>query len=193
MPFPTNYKNVQETYRSYQPLATGGHRCKVLAMSIGASANGNRKIDIEFDTAMDDKQPNFFVNSEKKGKFTTIVDDRLLDKNGNPYGLSNLKRLMTSFEDSNPGFKVTDDNYGVNDDLFCIQFINKKIGFIMGEEEYVSNRDGSIRTSVKAKYPCGYDKALEQKAPAKKTIDRPATNEFVPVVDGLNDEALPFN
>ncbi len=123
---------------------------------------------------------------------TTVVDERLMDKNGTPFGLSNLKRLMTSFEDSNPGMKIADDNYGVNDALFARQFINMKIGFIMGEEEYEKN--GEIKTAVKAMYPCGYDKAFETKVPKKKEVAKPvAPAEDVFVQVDLNDESLPFN
>lgn len=190
MPFPSNYKNVTSgSNYSYQKMKPGGHKCKVLTMSTRASSNGNKMIEITFDTTMDDTQPNFYVNSDYKGKYSCVVDDRVLDRNGNPYGLTNLKRLMTSFEDSNEGFKIVDDNYGVNDPIFCQQFIGKKIGFIMGEEEY--EKDGSIKTMCRAKYPCGYDGAFERKAPAKKCIERSAENVFIDV--SLDDSSLPFN
>lgn len=191
MSFPTNYNSVNVNSFNYAPLKAGGHKCKVLTMDVGATANGNRKITITFDTTMDDIQPNFYVNSDRKGKYDVIVDERLLDRSGNPYGLTNLKRLMTSFEDSNAGFHVADDNYGVNDALFCMQFINKNIGFVMGEEEYISQRDGAIHTAIKAKYPCGYDKAFDQKVPNKKTVERPAENIFIDA--SLDDAQLPFN
>ncbi len=70
MPFPSNYASasVGNSY-GYQKMKAGGHKCKVLTFEVGKSANGNKKIDITFDTTMDDIQPNFYVNSDRKGRY----------------------------------------------------------------------------------------------------------------------------
>lgn len=206
MPMPTGYNEaVAKTYGDFPRLTIGGHKCRIHQVVISSSSNGNKMLTVEFETTIEDSQPNFYASSEKKAIHKVIVDDRLRDRNGTAYGVANLKQVITSIEDSNPGFKVNWDNYGVNDVIWCQQFRGKLVGMVLYEEEW-KDKYGNVRVSIKPKYCCDYAKALEQTAPKRKTIQPEPTytqqtlapgaagqEGFYSMPDNLDDASLPFN
>ena len=216
MPMPNGYNETVVNDGSYERLKPGGHKCVIRNIATSTSQNGNKMLVLAIDTDDADKQPKFYMNrytSDKKqndnakwkGVYRIVVDENATDRNGAKYGLANLKRLITAICDSaDNSFTVDWTEYGVNDAGFCKQFVNRKVGFVFREEEYVA-QDGKIRSSVKPQRPCNYTTALEQKAPEKKAA-APAVPSYVPAAgqsgaegfmqytaDDLSDTELPFN
>ena len=226
MPFPKGYEEAQ-VYGGYERLTPGGHRCIIRNAAFKFSKAGNYMLELEIDTANDDAQPQFFLNKyiadNQAGRdpvwrctHRIIVDERVEDKDGKLYGLSNLKRLNTAVADSNINFEVNDKFYVAaadaenktsdplvmtNQRRFCEQFKDKKIGVVFREEEYADPVTAELRVSVKPFYICAYDKAEEQKVPDRKCITptyAPAAGAngqegFLQIPDGLDDAGLPFN
>lgn len=221
MPFPDGYEEAQ-IGGSGERLLPGGHLCVIRAMRTEYSKAGNRMLVVEIDTDDADAQPVYYMNryiaAYQAGKTPTwggiyraVVDERALDKNGDKYGLSNLKRLNTAISDSNPGFDLNDKFYEpdsslqtpeakINMERYCQQFKDLRLGVVFREEEYKDERTGQIRTSVKPFYVCDYAKAADEPIPNKKTLGRapvpaPGVNGqegFMMIPDELGDEGLPF-
>lgn len=218
MPFPTGYEEAK-VFEGYEKLTPGGHKCTIRSMSFKFSKAGNYMIEMELDTSKEDTQPTFFLNKyiadNQAGRdpvwrcvHRIIVDERVTNRDGQAYGISNLKQINTAVKDSNDGNEVNDKFYVIaadaegkmqdplvitNQRRFCEQFANKKIGVVFREEEYGDPVTGELRVSVKPVRLCNYEKAFEQKVPDRKRQEPKATgNEQWMQVD-LSDEGLPFH
>lgn len=205
MAFPQGYAEAEVYTGEYERLEPGGHYCRIRNMKITESQNGNKMIVIEFDTDLNDRQAQFYQrrydrdkeagrDATWRGIHRVIVDERLLDKNGRAYGISNLKQLVTTVEDSNEGLTISDQHYDVNNAWFCQQFVDKKIGIVFREEDYADPVTGEARMAIKPAYLCNYSKAPEQDIPKRKDSSKPKVNEngFMQVREDLADEGLPF-
>ena len=115
-------------------------------------------------------------------------------KSYKPAALPMFKRFCTAVSRSNGAFVF--DGGEVNADEKTL--IGKKIGLLIGEEEYYGN-DGEKKTRLKVVREFSIDKLKEQKVPKLKTIkdDEPAAttqtaDDFANVPAGTPEET-PFN
>lgn len=197
---PNDYDKIPVGGERLQP---GGHRCVIKQAEEQTSKNGSQMLVISFDTDLTDAQPKFYENrwlSDKRedkkwgGKMYVVVEGE--------YGPSNLKRFCTAVEDSNEGFDCWSDK----GELKLAELKDKLVGIVFREEEYTA-WDGQVRRAVKGFRFCDYHKATDQSVPDPKPLQqsqealdatRPASLPqaddygFVNVVDGLEDEGLPF-
>ena len=65
---------------------------------------------------------------------------------------------------------------------------------MFGEEEYIGN-DGTVKTARKLFWFRGIDKVADAEVPAKRTVDAPqqASNDWMNIPDGIEEDELPFN
>lgn len=132
---PKNYDNVQE-YGEFQPLEIGGHILKILKVEETVSKKGRPMVKIHFDTAENDRQPNFFkkrydsdTRAEKKwgGIVRQLTEDA---KTGE--AAPGFKTFTESVRKSNSSsFQL------VWDDTFCERFKGRLVGGVFRREEFV--------------------------------------------------------
>lgn len=190
---PHDYENIKLS--NYEELKAGGHKCVIKMAEEYKSESGKDMLRIHFDTDLGDTQPLYFTNRYKndtsdnkkwRGIYNYYVQ-------GDEFGNKNIKALVTSVEESNPGAKV------VWGDGFCNWLKNKKIGIVFRHEEYLGN-NSEVKMSTKPMYVCSFDKASDQKVPATKLLaSTPMTGRMSDQgtdwmkVDGASDEGLPWN
>lgn len=159
---------------SFEALPAGGHICKIIGARTAKSRNGNDMIEVAFDIAengpYDGKFQDRFDSLRKNkadakwpngGMFRTALTTR----DGKTSGY--LKGLITSIEESNPGynFKATGCDEGT--------FKGKLVGFNFGEEEYMGS-DNKLHTSVKAAYAVSIQTVREGIEPPQKKSYAPS-------------------
>lgn len=215
MPFPSGYAEAK-VGGSSERILPGGHLCVIRSMRVEYSKADNKMLVMEFDTDKSDPQPQYFLNRYIadnqagrdpvwRGVYRVVVDERAVDKNGDRYGLSNLKRLNTTICDSNPGFELNDNFYmpdssvktneaKINNERYCEQFKGEKIGIVFREEEYTDQTSGELKVSIKPYYACNYSEVMDQPVPERKRQQPKATGseQWMQVPEGLGDEGLPF-
>lgn len=203
MKIPNNYDTNKTYGGDFERLTPGGHKCVIRQVEETRSKSGKAMLIVSFDTSPEDTQPNYFSNQ--------YINDKRDDKKwpGNmyivlegEYAENNLNKFISAIDHSNENFRPAPGG-----DVDPRIFANMKVGIIFREEEY-NNQNGEVRTAVKGAFWCGYDKALEEKAPKRKDLPRSASDPtnftpswlqsgsdygFVNVADGLQDEGLPFN
>ena len=190
---PNNYDNVSAP-GEFTPIELGGHKLKIMQVEELINRAGKPMIKISFDTAPDDKQPNYYSDQYKSDtreqkKWSGVSWLNVLDQDGNT--AKSFKGFCTSIEESNPGFTM------VWGDGFANALKNKLIGGVFGEEEY-QNDNGDIKTARKLRFWRSVDGALKADVPEKKCLQgaqgRPSpvdANGFVNIPDELDE--LPFN
>ena len=185
---PAGYDEVQAG-GEFTPIELGGHKLVIKKIEESTASNGNKYLKVSFDTAPDDKEPNYYAeqykndtrDNKKWGGVATIFPT---DKNGKTS--KTFKTFCTAIERSNNS-KI---QWGAG---FEASIVGKTIGGVFGEEEYVGN-DGTIKTARKLFWFRGIDKVMDAEIPAKRTVEpQPASNDgFMNIPDSIDNE-LPFN
>lgn len=189
---PSGYDEVK-VGGDFTPIELGGHHLVIKGVREEKSKTGKDMIVVAFDTAKNDKQPEYFSDLFEKD----IRPDKKWPNNGTQYILTmdsqdssktsrSFKSFITSFEKSN-------DCEAVWGEKFCAQFKGKKIGGVFGlvEEEY----NGEVKQRHKLRWFCEDARADEANVPEVKLLNKPvkapADNGFVNVPDGIAEE-IPF-
>lgn len=144
---PKDFNEVQ-AYAGFDPLAAGGHICKIMNVEETKSKAGRDMIVIYLDTDKTDIQPNYFTNQyksntkpDKKWSNNATVRQLVLDAEGNTN--RGFKTFIETVEKSNNGFKVA---WG---DGFAACFKNKLVGGVFGREEYMNDNTGECKFATK--------------------------------------------
>lgn len=195
---PQGYDEAQ-VYGEFTPLKAGGHKLVILGTKEQV-LKGYEVLTVQFDTAKDDVQPNYFRDSfaadtRENKKYNGQANVFLTRKNEHGKMVDEpraLKTLITAIERSNQGFTY-------NWDVDPKQLVGKRVGGVFGEEEYRNPR-GGISTSVKLLRYGGFrsiDKIEDVEVPKKKTLEPEPpiapvdADGFMTIPDSL-DEELPF-
>lgn len=171
-----NLENVQEV-QEYKKLIPGGYICIIKEVE---DVSEKEYLKIDFDIA--------------EGEFKDYYSRLFRNKGfwgGNYYisykesALSLFKGFITSVEKSNANYKWDNDEK---------KLIGKNFGLILGEEEYQSYVDGSIRTALRAKRAVSVDriKKGDYEVPPKKIIESRQSNSKPPVENFILDDDVPF-
>ena len=180
---PNGYEEVQAG-GEFTPIALGGHKLVIKKLEEVTASNGNKYLKVSFDTAPDDKQPNYYAeqykndtrDTKKWGGVATLFPT---DKEGKTS--KTFKQFCTSIERSNN----STIQWGAG---FEASIVGKTIGGVFGEEEYIGN-DNTVKTARKLFWWRSTDGILDVAVPKKREIDKPA-DEFMNIPDDM--EELPF-
>lgn len=164
---------------NFEQITPGGHLCVIVGAEVTTSRNGAEMLVLSLDIA---------ENSEFDGMYRRAYESRAqaakpgypvawpcrfwqLTQAYNDATLTNprFRGLIKAVEESNPGFVWNWDEHSL---------INRRVGFIFREEEYESNQDSSIRTTVKPFACFPTHKLDEVTVPAKKLLERPQGGGF---------------
>lgn len=191
---PQGYDEAQ-AMGEFTPLKPGGHKLVILGAKRELLKDRYEVIRVQFDTAKDDVQPNYFRNSfatdtreNKKynGEYNVFTET----KEYNGVKRNALKNFHTAVEHSNKDFKV---QWGEN---YFKQFKDKVVGGVFREEEYLDGQ-GNKKTSVRLMLFRSADKINDVEVPKKKTLEPEPpiapvdADGFMTIPDSL-DEELPF-
>ena len=184
---PQGYDEVQAG-GDFTPIELGGHKLVIKKLEEATASNGNKYLKVSFDTAPDDKQPNYYTEAwkndtreqKKWGGVATIFPT---DKNGKTS--KNFKTFCTAIERSNNS-KI---QWGAG---FEASIVGKTIGGVFGEEEYYA-QTGEVKVARKLFWWRSVDSIEDVNIPEKRTVDRQSDdgNGFMQIPDGIEDE-LPF-
>lgn len=180
---PQGYDEVQAV-AEFTPIELGGHKLVIKKLEEVTASNGNKYLKVSYDTAPDDKQPNYYAEQYKNDtrdtkKWSGVATIFPTDKEGKTS--KTFKQFCTSIERSNN----SQIQWGAG---FEASIVGKKIGGVFGEEEYIGN-DNTIKTARKLFWWCSIESAETAKVPNKRAIEKPA-DEFMNIPDDM--EELPF-
>ena len=167
---PNGYDEVQAG-GDFTPIELGGHKLIIKHIEEATSSNGNRYIKVSFDTTPDDIQPNYYAEQYKNDtrdnkKWSGVAMLFPTDREGKTS--KTFKTFCTSIEKSNNS-KI---QWGAG---FEASVVNKYIGGIFGEEEYI-NAQGELKTARKLFWWRSVEGLADAKVPDKRTVDKPADN-----------------
>lgn len=180
----TNIASVQEAGDSRR-LPAGGYICKYTKVEDEAK---KQYLYMEFDIA-EGEYKGYFAELEERADFWAGRCFRSYKEKALPM----FKRMCSAVTKSNKGF-IFDGNEHCDESTL----IGKKVGMVLGEEEYIGN-DGSIRTRlyVVRELPVEDIKAGKFKVPEKKTLNEPAAdikqNDDFMNIPQDSDEETPFD
>lgn len=188
---PQGYDEVQAG-GDFTPIELGGHKLVIKKLEEVTASNGNKYLKVTFDTAQDDKQPNYYAeqykndtrDTKKWSGVATIFPTDIEGKTSKTF-----KQFCTSIERSNNS-KI---QWGAG---FEASIVGKVIGGIFGEEEYL-NQMGEVKTARKLFWWRSVDGIADAKVPEKRALKQDEgyttdANGFMNIPDGI-DEELPFN
>lgn len=199
---PSDYDQTQ-AYGTFKALPAGGYICEIKAVEETKSSTGRDMLKISFDIAEGEYKGYYtelYKNDKRDNRKWSGVANQLVNDPQDPSKTNRgFKTFVTSTEESNPGWQAS---WG---DSFGASFRGKKIGVIMGREQY-EKQDGSTSWSTKAKsfrsveairsgdFEIPEDKWLEGMKAAPKTASAPsASDPWMNIPDGVEDDGLPFN
>ena len=189
---PSGYDEVK-VGGDFTPIELGGHHLIIKGVREEKSKTGKDMIVVAFDTAKNDKQPEYFSDLFEKD----IRPEKKWPNNGTQYILTmdsqDANKTSRSFKSFITSFEKSNDCEAVWGDKFCAQFKGKKIGGVFGlvEEEY----NGEVKQRHKLRWFCEDARADEANVPEAKLLNKPVKaptdNGFVNVPDGVAEE-IPF-
>ena len=173
-----------------ETLPTGGHICQIRGARCELSRNGKEMLVLAFDIKEGSESDGFYkrrferakgANADAKWPGVYYQVTTTNEGNTNPM----FKGLITAVEESNPGYVWNWNEISLN---------GKLVGFNFGEEEYLHQNSGEVRTIVKPMFPASIAKVRDGITPPsiKKLNNAPtpsAPTGFQPVDD---DGELPF-
>ena len=174
---PMGYDEVQAV-GEFTPIELGGHKLIIKKIEEVQASNGSTYLKVSFDTAQDDKQPNYYAEAWKNDtrdqkKWAGVANIFPTDKEGKTS--KTFKQFCTSIERSNN----SQIQWGAG---FESSIINKFIGGIFGEEEYY-NSVGEVKTARKLFYWASVESISEAKIPNKREVEK-IDDDITPVDDG---------
>lgn len=186
---PMGYDEVEAGNGEYTPIQLGGHKLIVKKIEEVTSQSGYNYLKVEFDTAQDDTQPNYYAEQykndtreNKKWGGSAVIFPT--DREGKTS--KTFKQFCTSIEKSNNS-KI---QWGAG---FESSIVNKKIGGVFGEEEY-TNANGEVKVARKLFWWRSTENVMDANVPDKREVEKPQqtdANGFMNIPDNLDE--LPFN
>lgn len=174
---PMGYDEVQAV-GEFTPIELGGHKLIVKKIEEVTSQSGYNYLKVEFDTAQDDAQPNYYAEQykndtreNKKWGGSAVIFPT--DREGKTS--KTFKQFCTSIERSNN----SQIQWGAG---FESSIVNKFIGGIFGEEEYY-NSVGEVKTARKLFYWASVENIADAKIPNKREVDK-IDDDITPIDDG---------
>lgn len=187
---PAGYDEVHAC-GDFTPIELGGHKLVIKKLEEVTASNGNKYLKVSFDTAPDDKQPNYYTeqykndtrDNKKWGGVATIFPT---DRDGKTS--KTFKQFCTSIERSNNS-KI---QWGAG---FEASIVGKVIGGVFGEEEYL-NGNNEVKTARKLFFWRSLEGLEDAKIPEKRTLSENVkmsvdADGFLNIPHGINDE-VPF-
>ena len=114
-------------------VPAGGYVCVIRMVGIDKTKTGKYKMMFTLDIAEGE-----FAGAFKDSQYPPIFQQLIYDDNGT--ASKYLKGLLEDIEASNPDWKMPP-----NDELDVATLVNKKVGFIFGEKEYLK-KNGEVGT-----------------------------------------------
>lgn len=184
---PNNYDEKQLISQEYVPVELGGHLGIIKSVEERQTRTGKDMIVVCIDFDNKDRQPHYFENmyaqdDRPSKKWPNAATQYIVTEDNEGNCSTAFKSFCVSFEKSNhAAISWTIASWGN-------QFKGKKIGVVFGEVEEEYN--GEVKTRRRIRWICEYDKATEQRIPAKKGLPRSGDDSgFMPIPDA---EELPF-
>ena len=187
---PAGYDEVQAG-GDFTPIELGGHKLVIKKLEECKASNGNSYLKVSFDTAQDDKQPNYYTeqykndtrDNKKWGGVATIFPT---DREGKTS--KTFKQFCTSIERSNNS-KI---QWGAG---FEASIVGKVIGGIFGEEEYLNSMN-EVKTARKLFWWRSTEGIANATVPEKRVLEQDTgtmvdKDGFMKIPDSI-DEELPF-
>lgn len=180
-----NLDNVKEA-GAWEGLKPGGYVCKYVSVTDVAD---KQYLLMEYDIAEGDKAHYYEDLESAKGFWGGTVY-----RSYKPAALPMFKRMCSAVTKSNPGYIFDGGKQNADEKTL----VNKLIGLVLSEEEYIGN-DGNVKTRLKVAYECTVDDIRNgnYKVPALKKLDNtpaPTSNVpsgFVDIPEGSPEE-VPF-
>lgn len=187
---PAGYDETQAG-GEFTPIELGGHKLIIKKIEECKASNGNSYLKVSFDTAQDDKQPNYYTeqykndtrDNKKWGGVATIFPT---DREGKTS--KTFKQFCTSIERSNNS-KI---QWGAG---FEASIVGKVIGGIFGEEEYLNSMN-EVKTARKLFWWRSTEGIANATVPGKRVLEQDTgtmvdKDGFMKIPDSI-DEELPF-
>lgn len=182
----TNIASVQEATGESKRLQAGGYICKYTNVE---DVPKKEYLYMEFDIA-EGEDKGYFAELEERAGFWAGKCYRSYKENALPM----FKRMCSAVTKSNKGF-IFDGNEHCDESTL----IGKKVGILLGEEEYIGN-DGSVKTRLRVVREMSVDEIKEGKfkIPPLKKLDN-FKDDSAKSDDGFmnipedSDEETPFN
>ena len=183
---PQGYDEVQAV-GEFTPIELGGHKLIIKALEECKAINGNTYLKVSFDTASDDKQPNYYADAWKNDtrdqkKWGGVAMVFPTDMNGKTS--KTFKQFCTSIERSNN----SQIQWGAG---FEASIVGKVIGGVFGEEEYFA-QTGEVKVARKLFWWRSVDSIADVTIPNKREVEKVDSNGFMEIPEGIEDE-LPFD
>ena len=188
---PNNYDATPIS--DYTPIELGGHYLVIKRVEEAMSKENKDMIIVSFDTALEDKQPGFFMNefkndSRSNKKWPRAGRQYILVNDNEGNCSRSFKRFINCVEKSNDGF-VTQWGEG-----FVSQFLGKRVGGVFGEVENEYN--GRVTMRHELRWFCSKDAVESAGVPEPKLLpnsnkDLSLPEGFINIPDGINEE-VPF-
>lgn len=186
---PKLYDEIEIKEFDYVPISLGGHKGIIMkAEEYTSPQSGKTSLKVSVDTAKDDKQPEYFAEQYRND---TRIDKRWSNSAIKYVSLGEeetqvrqLKAFITAYENSN------NCQFDWNSDWE--QLKNKKIGLVVGMEEYVSNT-GDKKTINKLREFRSIDKIDNIKIPKVKLLDNTYVDYEEYMERAENSEKNPFS
>ena len=168
-----NWKNIKGDDGSFKTLPAGVYKCVVKQAAVKQSKKGKEMLVICFDIA-DGEYATYFMDLYAKRHEEAVAkgEQAKYPNNGCYYQLTQgdflprFKYLIDCIEESNSGYIFTGDEKSL---------VGKVFGAVMREEEYESQRDGSIKTTVKCDRIVPVSKIETTKVPDCKRLKTAST------------------
>ena len=187
---PNGYDEVQAG-GDFTPIELGGHKLIIKKLEEVTASNGNKYLKVSFDTAPDDKQPNYYAEAWKNDtreqkKWGGVATVFPTDQEGKTS--KTFKQFCTSIEKSNNS-KI---QWGAG---FESSIVGNVIGGIFGEEEYLNNAN-EVKVARKLFWWRSTEGIIDAKIPEKRELRQDGgtpdiAEGFIQIPDGIDDE-LPF-
>lgn len=169
---PENFDSEPAATGEYKSLPAGGYVCKILGAKVEQSQSGKEMLVMRIDIAEGEYKDYFSqaweekVQVNKDAKWGCIYR-QLTEGDSTKF----FKGMLSAIEKSNPGYQWDWKESGLK---------GKLVGAIFGEEEFESNKDGSIKKSCKIKWLRSVEsiRSGDFKIPEVKRINTSAASAF---------------
>jgi len=165
----------------FKRVLPGAYVLRCIGSKIEKSKNGKDMLVTGYDINEGQFAGFYKEKTEKFKKNSWLMSHNILEGDNVKF----LKGLITSFEESNAGFKA----FSTSNELDEKSLFNKLVGANLREEEYLDG-DGKVKTSIKIAHFCSVETVKSGKLQAlpKKTVE----NNAVLSSQTMTNDDLPF-